>query len=85
MKRSKKLQELKHFTQINSDCEHTTLLNDVRNKTQCRLTLHAVVFLVVEAEVVSQLPAHDQLLDVGGDGHTYLLPTVLNLLRHPLC
>lgn len=76
---------MKYFTKNNSDCEHMTLLNNVRNKTQYQLTLHAVVFLVVEAKVVSQLPAHNQLLDVGGDGHTCLPPTVLNLLRHPLC
>lgn len=49
-----------------------------------RLTLHAVVFLVVEAEVVSQLPAHHQLLDEGGDGQTCFLPAVLNLQRHTL-
>ena len=88
--KKQKLQDLNHFkqfqwTQVNSDREHMTLLNDVRNKTQCQLTLHAVVFLVVEAEVVSQLPAHHQLLDVGGDGHTCLLPAVLNLQGHPLC
>lgn len=48
------------------------------------LTLHAVIFLVVEAEVVRQLPAHHQLLNKGGDGHTRLLPTALNLQRHLL-
>lgn len=49
-----------------------------------QLTLHAVVFLVVEAEVVSQLPAHHQLLDEGGDGLTCVLPTALNLQSHTL-
>lgn len=48
------------------------------------LTLYAVIFLVVEAEVVSQLPAHHQLLYEGGDGLTSILPTALNLQRHPL-
>lgn len=49
-----------------------------------QLTLHAVVLLVVEAEVVGQLPAHHQFLNEGGDGQTCLLPTVLNLQRHTL-
>lgn len=49
-----------------------------------RLTLHAVVFLVVEAEVVCQLPAHHQLFDEGGDGLTCFLPAVLNLQHHTL-
>lgn len=48
------------------------------------LTFNAVVFLVVEAEVVSQLPAHHQLLDEGGGGVTRALPTVLNLQSHTL-
>lgn len=54
------------------------------NLMRSQLTLHAVIFLVVEAEVVSQLPAHHQLLDEGGDGQTCALPTALNLQRHPL-
>ena len=48
------------------------------------LTLHAVIFFVVEAEVVRQFPSHHQLLDKGGDGHARLLPTTLNLQRHLL-
>lgn len=44
-----------------------------------QLTLHTVIFLVVEAEVVSQLPAHHQLLEEGGDGLTRALSMVLNL------
>lgn len=47
------------------------------------LTLHAVVFGVVEAEVVSQLPAHHQLLDEGGHG-LGVLPAALHLQRHTL-
>lgn len=49
-----------------------------------QLTLHAVIVLVVEAEVVRQLPAHHQLLDEGGHGHTAFSPAVLNLQRDPL-
>lgn len=48
------------------------------------LTLHAVVLLVVEAEVVRQLPAHHQLLHEGGDRRSRLLPAALDLQRHPL-
>lgn len=48
------------------------------------LTLHAVVFGVVEAEVVRQLSAHHQLLNEGGDGLASVLPTALDLQRHTL-
>lgn len=49
-----------------------------------QLTFHTVVFLVVEAEVVSKLPAHNQLLNEGGHRLTRVLPTALNLQRHTL-
>ncbi len=48
------------------------------------LTLHAVVFLVVEAEVVCELPAHHQLLNEGGHRLPCILPTALHLQCHPL-
>lgn len=72
-----------HLTDVTSG----TLITTARagcNLMRTPLTLHAVVFLVVEAEVVSQLPAHHQLLDEGGDGQTCFLSTVLNLQRHTL-
>lgn len=49
------------------------------------LTLHAVIILVVEAEVVRQLPAHHQLLDEGSDRDAGFSTALLGLQRHPLC
>lgn len=54
------------------------------SRRRSALTLHAVVLLVVEAEVVRQLPAHHQLLDEGGDRCSRLLPAALDLQRHLL-
>lgn len=48
------------------------------------LTLHAVIFLVVETEVVSQLSTHHQLFDEGRYGLTCILPVALNLPSHTL-
>lgn len=44
-------------------------------------TLHVVVVLVVEAEVVRQLSAHHQLLDEGRHRRTWILT---HLQRHTL-
>lgn len=49
------------------------------------LTRHTVIVLIVEAEVVRQLPAHHQLLDEGSDGDAGFSATLLRLQRHPLC
>lgn len=49
------------------------------------LTLHTVVVLVVEAEVVRQLPAHHQLLDERRHRDAAFPAALLRLQRHPLC
>lgn len=49
------------------------------------LTLHTVIVLVVEAEVVRQLPAHHQLLDERSHGDAGFPATLLRHQGHPLC